>query len=110
MREEVGIRELRQNLSVYLRRVAQGERFIVTDHNRPVASLGPVLDAAGRDEAGELRNWRGETWEEVKARLRIQPAKYPSRTLLDLPPLWKHQPGEPTLTDIILQMRDDERY
>jgi prevent-host-death family protein len=37
----VGIAELRQNLSRYLRRVASGERLIVTDHNRPVAELGP---------------------------------------------------------------------
>lgn len=37
----VGIAELRQNLSAYLRRVAQGERLLVTDHNRPVAELGP---------------------------------------------------------------------
>jgi len=37
----VGIAELRQNLSVYLRRVAKGERLVVTDRNRPVAELGP---------------------------------------------------------------------
>lgn len=41
MTETVGIAELRQNLSRYLRRVAQGERLLVTDHNRPVAELGP---------------------------------------------------------------------
>lgn len=33
--------ELRQNLSRYLRLVEQGERLLVTDHNRPVAELGP---------------------------------------------------------------------
>jgi prevent-host-death family protein len=37
----VGIAELRQNLSRYLRRVEQGERLLVTDRNRPVAELGP---------------------------------------------------------------------
>lgn len=41
MSETVGIAELRQNLSVYLRRVAEGERLVVTDRNRPVAELGP---------------------------------------------------------------------
>ena len=35
----VGIRELRQNLSVYLRRIARGERFEVTDRGKPVALL-----------------------------------------------------------------------
>jgi prevent-host-death family protein len=37
----VGVAELRQNLSRFLRRVEQGERLIVTDRNRPVAELGP---------------------------------------------------------------------
>lgn len=37
----VGVAELRQNLSRYLRRVEQGERLVVTDRNRPVAELGP---------------------------------------------------------------------
>ena len=37
----VGVAELRQNLSRYLRRVQRGERLVVTDRNRPVAELGP---------------------------------------------------------------------
>ena len=37
----VGVAELRQNLSRYLRRVEHGERLIVTHRNRPVAELGP---------------------------------------------------------------------
>lgn len=42
MSETVGIAELRQNLSVYLRRVRAGERLVVTDRNRPVAQLVPA--------------------------------------------------------------------
>jgi prevent-host-death family protein len=41
MSETVGIAELRQNLTRYLRRVERGERLIVTDRNRPLAELGP---------------------------------------------------------------------
>jgi len=41
MSTTVGVAELRQNLSRYLRRVERGERLIVTDRNRPVAELGP---------------------------------------------------------------------
>jgi prevent-host-death family protein len=41
MNKSVGVAELRQNLSRYLRRVEQGERLLVTDRNRPVAELGP---------------------------------------------------------------------
>ena len=38
----VGIRELRQNLSVYLRRVQAGETLEVTEHGQPVARLTPT--------------------------------------------------------------------
>ena len=40
--EQVGVREIRQNLSRYLTRVEAGESFEVTDHGRPVARLSPV--------------------------------------------------------------------
>ena len=38
----VGVRELRQNLSVYLARLAGGTVFRVTDRGRPVALLIPL--------------------------------------------------------------------
>jgi prevent-host-death family protein len=41
MSRTVGVAELRQNLSRYLREVERGERLLVTDRNRPVAELGP---------------------------------------------------------------------
>jgi prevent-host-death family protein len=43
--ERVGVRELRQNLSVYLRRVKAGERLEVTERGEPVARLEPLADA-----------------------------------------------------------------
>lgn len=39
---QVGIRELRQNLSVNLRRITKGERLEVTDRGRPVALVVPI--------------------------------------------------------------------
>jgi prevent-host-death family protein len=39
---EVSVRELKDRLSEYLRRVEKGERVVVTDRKRPVAELGPV--------------------------------------------------------------------
>jgi prevent-host-death family protein len=42
----VGVRELRQNLSVYLRRVVKGESFEVTERGRPVAVLAPLPEPA----------------------------------------------------------------
>ena len=54
------MRELRQNLSVYLARVKKGERLVVTEHRQVVAVLAPAdatehplsrLIAAGRATA-----------------------------------------------------------
>lgn len=56
-RNQVGVRELRQNLSVHLRRVVRGETLEVTDRGQAVALLAPIppamsvldrLRAAGR--------------------------------------------------------------
>ena len=44
MASKVGVRELRQNLSVYLRRVKAGESLEVTERGRPVARLEPLVD------------------------------------------------------------------
>jgi prevent-host-death family protein len=41
-RPRVGVRELRQNLSVYLRRVLKGETLEVTDRGNAVALLTPL--------------------------------------------------------------------
>jgi len=40
--ERIGVRELRQNLSVYLRRVKEGVTLEVTEHGRAVARLTPL--------------------------------------------------------------------
>jgi len=42
MSATVGVGELRQNLSRYLRRIERGERLVITDRNRPVAELRPL--------------------------------------------------------------------
>lgn len=44
MKDTVGVGELRQNLSKFLRRVERGERLVVTDRNRPIAELVPLPD------------------------------------------------------------------
>lgn len=57
--ERVGIRELRQNLSVYIRKVLRGQRFEVTDRGRSVALLTPLPASSSNIEslvlAGRLR-------------------------------------------------------
>ena len=60
--ERVGVRELRQNLSVYLRRVRRGEALEVTERGHPVAILQPLVapdDAFTRLEAKGIPVRRG---------------------------------------------------
>ncbi len=40
--QQIGVRQLRQQASRYLKRVQAGEAFEVTDNGRPVARLVPV--------------------------------------------------------------------
>jgi prevent-host-death family protein len=56
---ETGIRELRDNLSRYIRRVEAGQRIAVTAHGRVVAELVPPGTAA--------RQAPGRQWDELIA-------------------------------------------
>jgi antitoxin (DNA-binding transcriptional repressor) of toxin-antitoxin stability system len=51
---DTGIRELRDNLSRYIRRVESGERIAVTAHGRVVAELVPPGQASSPGVQGRL--------------------------------------------------------
>jgi prevent-host-death family protein len=87
----VGVRELRQNLSVYLRRVKAGETLEVTEHGQPVAELRP---RAARPLS---------VIDRMVAEGRIAPATIDHRTLQPPPVV----PGRP-LSEVILEMRDED--
>lgn len=53
-----GVRELKNNLSRYIRRIEAGERIAVTAHGRVVAELVPPETRAGS---------RGSRWDELMA-------------------------------------------
>jgi prevent-host-death family protein len=60
----VGVRELKNRLSEYLRRVAGGERVVVTDRGRPIATIAPIEEtdaapAAWRLVTAGVATWRG---------------------------------------------------
>lgn len=50
---DVGVRELKAKLSMYLQRAAAGEHITVTDRGRPLAVLGPILGRVDLDAAAE---------------------------------------------------------
>lgn len=53
---DVGVRELKQRLSEYLRRAERGEVIRVTDRGKPKAVLAP-LPGRGRIETGIAEGW-----------------------------------------------------
>ena len=90
----VGVRELRQNLSVYLDRVKAGETLEVTERGQPVARLGPLpVDRVSRYDRlvadGVIRRGSGD--------------------LLDLGPPPPAGAGARPLSGIIRDMRDEDR-
>ena len=91
MADAVTVRELRQNLSVYLRRVESGQTLSVTRRGEPVAVLGPV---PGRDSVVDR----------LVAEGRIVPA---TGRLEDLPPPPRPRPGEQSITAALEQEREE---
>ncbi|MDQ3644820.1 MAG: type II toxin-antitoxin system prevent-host-death family antitoxin [Actinomycetota bacterium] len=90
----IGVRELRQNASRYLREVKRGATVEVTERGEPVARLVPVPD-------GE------SNYERMVAEGRIIPGR---GNLLDVIDPIGPEPGERPLSEILEEMRADERW
>jgi len=86
----IGIRELRQNASKYLRRVKDGETIEITDHGTPVARLVPIYESRLEQLIAEGKATRAKG------------------DLLDHEPL-KPKPGVPLPSEILRQLREHER-
>ena len=91
MPEKVGVRELKQNASAVLRRVKSGESLTITDRGRVVALLSPTSTS---------------TYDSLVEQGVLTPARSSFSGYtgpLSLPN------GQP-LSDVLTQMRDEERY
>ena len=88
---EIGVRELRQNASIYLDRVKNGEKFVITEWGHPVGILGPIASA---------------TFEEMVEAGFITPATNPdvdfSKAIITLP-------KGVSATELLLELRRNER-
>ncbi|MBM3691766.1 MAG: type II toxin-antitoxin system prevent-host-death family antitoxin [Actinobacteria bacterium] len=90
----VGVRELRQNLSVYLDRVKAGESLEVTERGHPVAVLTPLRDP-------------DDPIERLRAQGRLRPA---ALTVEALPAPLPTPSGEPDgVTRALMEQRTGER-
>lgn len=60
---QVGIREIRNRLSRYLKRVKQGETIVITDRNIPVAKIIPLKEQELEDimmlQKAGIAAWHG---------------------------------------------------
>ena len=92
--ESIGIRELRQHASRYVAMAKNGERVAVTERGRRVAYLVPAEESGGvlerLAEVGEYRPAVG--------------------ALVDLLPVPEAPDGARPLSEIVEEMRSEERW
>ncbi len=88
----VGIRALKQNASAVVAAAAAGEEVVITDRGRPVAMLVPLPTSR---------------LAQLAAQGRLRPAL---GSLEDLPPPVRLPRGARSASEVLAEMRDDERY
>jgi prevent-host-death family protein len=88
----VGVRALKQNASAVVADAASGEIVTITDRGRAVAQLIPL--PASR----------------VEALVAAGRARLPKRSLADLGAAPKRRRGARSLSTVLADMRDEERY
>ena len=94
--KRIGVRELRQHASLYIDLAEKGYSVDITNRGRLVARLVPV-----REPESPL--------ERLIAAGILEPAEDPG-DLLDIEPGPPVPPGQPTASEILQQMREEERY
>lgn len=88
----IGVRELKQRASEWLRRVEAGETLEVASRGRPVALLVPIP--------------KGDEIAKLKAAGRLAPAR---EDLLSLGPPVRPRPGAPLPSSLLETLRAEER-
>ena len=90
--ESVGVRELRQNASKVLDQVKDGAIIEITEHGVPVARISPITKSLYEEyiESGLIKPARNPDW---------RPTKNPAKII-----------GKKTSTEILMEMRAEERY
>ncbi len=91
-KQSVGVRDLRQNASKVLDQVKEGAIIEITEHGVPVARISPITKSLYDEyiESGLIKPARNPDW---------RPTKNPAKII-----------GKKTSTDILMEMRAEERY
>jgi prevent-host-death family protein len=93
--DSIGIRELRQHASRYVALAKAGQRIPVTERGKLVAYLVPA------DEPTSM-------YQRLVAAGQVKPAT--GRGILDLMPPPPAPPGSRPMSEVLQEMRDEERY
>ena len=90
--QSIGVRELRQNASKVLDQVKDGAIIEITEHGVPVARILPITKSLYDEyiESGLIKPARNPDW---------RPTKNPAKII-----------GKKTSTEILMEMRAEERY
>ncbi len=94
--KRIGVRELRQHASLYVDLAEKGYTVDITNRGRLVARLVPIQEPES-------------PLERLFAAGILEPAEDPG-DLLDVEPGPPVPPGQPTASEILQQMREEERY
>ena len=89
---QVGIRALKQNASEVIAEVTNGETIVITDRGRPVAQISPLPNSplATHIASGMI----------VRAK----------NSKKKLPKPKSRKPNTPSLSELLIEMRNKERY
>ena len=90
--ESVGVRELRQNASKVLDQVKDGAIIEITEHGVPVARISPITKSLYEEyiESGLIKPARNPDWRPHPGRVKMT--------------------GSKTSTQVLMEMRAEERY
>ena len=91
----VAVRDLKNRLSEYLRRVQSGEEVVITSRGRPIAQLGPLRPVISESSSDLRKRLAAIPWITAGNGDRPQGARESIRI----------DAGEKTLADIVLQDR-----
>jgi prevent-host-death family protein len=66
--ETIGIRELKENLSRYMKKVKTGEKVVVTDHKKEIAIILPISKKAKEEKIYQMVQQGIASWSGGKPR------------------------------------------
>lgn len=82
--QTVGVRELKDRLSYYLRKVKRGEKIIVTERQKAIASLVPLGSGEAASELLALVQESVAAWKGGKPKGATKPPRLPGRPLSEI--------------------------